>query len=88
MFFPEKLWILSVLVNPAADELADHGILGDEAVVDVAEQQQGGEHPLQFLKALDTLRDSVEQLGRRGVHHRKLIGEGGVELEIRLFAED
>ena len=45
----------SVLVNPAADEFTDQGIIGDKILADIPEQQQGGKHIFQLFKALNAL---------------------------------
>ena len=75
----------SVLIDPAADEFAHQRVRGDEALVDVAEKLQRGQHLPQLVKALDALGHRGKEFGGRGVEKRGLIGVGGVEAQISLF---
>lgn len=75
---------ISVFVYAAADELAYHGFLGDQALVNDPEELERGQHLTQLVKALDALGHGLEQLRRRLVEHGQLVGERGVELIVGL----
>ena len=51
---------MSILVDAAADEFPDEGIVGHQALVDLAEELEGRQHCPQFLKTLDPLGHGTE----------------------------
>ena len=58
--FPGEGEPMSILVDAAADEFPDEGIVGHQALVDLAEELEGWQHCPQLLKTFDPLRHGTE----------------------------
>ena len=69
----------SILIDPAADELAHQRVGGDQALVDVAEELQRGQHLPQLLIAIDALGHGGEELRGRSIEERRCCKASGSE---------